>query len=222
MPGLTVDLYGDFAVVQTYMPGAEELIDWLVKSLIAIKPLEGISLRTQHSGDRAEGESKTQLLWGKPAPEAFVVQEHGLKFEVNLHTGQKTGLFLDHRENRRFVEGLSRDRAILNCFAYTGAFSLYALRGNARHVTSVDIGKGLAESADKNIALNHLDPERHTFMTQDCFELLDNYAQEKRSFDLIILDPPSFAKSKQNRYAALRAYTKLNALAMRCVALTDF
>ena len=218
LPGLTVDIYGDFAVVQTYMPGAEELLDWLVKSLVAIKPLQGISLRTQHSGDRSAGDSKTQLLWGKPAPQHLIVEEHGLKFQVDLHTGQKTGLFLDHRENRRFVEGLSRNRNVLNCFSYTGAFSLYALRGHACHVTSVDIGKGLAESADQNITLNHLEAARHQFVTQDCFELLDSYAQEKRDFDLIILDPPSFAKSKQNRYAALRGYTKLNTLALRCLA----
>jgi 23S rRNA (cytosine1962-C5)-methyltransferase len=107
---------------------------------------------------------------------------------------------------------------VLNCFAYTGAFSLYALRGGARSVVSADIGKGLAEATAANIALNGFDPARHSFVTADCFELLQGYVDAGRRFDLIILDPPSFAKSKQNRYAALRAYTRLNTLAMRCVA----
>ncbi|KAM3099675.1 class I SAM-dependent rRNA methyltransferase [Phormidesmis sp. 146-35] len=217
LPGMTVDLYGDFAVIQTYMEGAAVLLDWLVDALKAIHPLKGILLRSRLNELR-EGDEKTQLLWGKPAPSSLVVQEHGLLFEVDLQTGQKTGLFLDHRENRRFVEGLSDDRTVLNCFAYTGAFSLYALRGNARHVTSVDIGKGLSAAAEKNVLLNDLDAKKHTFVTADCFKLLDDYSQEKRLFDLIILDPPSFAKSKQNRYAALRGYTKLNAMALRCVS----
>ncbi|MBD2099790.1 class I SAM-dependent rRNA methyltransferase [Leptolyngbya sp. FACHB-261] len=237
LPGLTVDLYGQFAVIQTYMEGATALQDWLIDALKATTSLQGIYLRTQHrnresidnkpepkTGHKPEpktenqAESKVELLWGKPAPTDLVVIEHGLNFQVNLQAGQKTGLFLDHRENRRFIEGLSQDRDVLNCFAYTGAFSLYALRGKARQVTSVDIGKGLAEAASTNIALNQLDSQRHTFVTQDCFNLLNSYVEQGRRFDLLILDPPSFAKSKQNRHAAQRAYTKLNALALRCVA----
>jgi 23S rRNA (cytosine1962-C5)-methyltransferase len=145
------------------------------------------------------------------------VQEHGLRFYADLRGGQKTGLFLDQRENRRYVEGISAGRTVLDCFAYTGGFSLYALRGGARSVASVDIGRGLAEATAANIALNSLDAARHTFVTGDCFELLGGYAEQGRRFDLVILDPPSFARSKQNRFAALRAYTKLNALALGCV-----
>src|SRR4029079_3944625 len=98
-------------------------------------------------------------------------------------------------------------------------FSLYALRGGARTAVSADIGKGLAEAAAANIALNGFEAARHSFVTGDCFELLNQYADEGRQFDLVVLDPPSFAKSKQNRYAAARAYTRLNALALRCVAV---
>lgn len=148
----------------------------------------------------------------------LTVVEHGLRFLADLRLGQKTGLFLDQRENRRTVEQLSAGRSVLNCFAYTGGFSLYALRGGATAVTSVDIGKGLAEAASANIELSTLDATRHEFVTGDCFDLLGRYAQQGRLFDMVILDPPSFAKSKQNRYAALRAYTRLNALGLRCVA----
>jgi 23S rRNA (cytosine1962-C5)-methyltransferase len=236
LPGITVDLYDQFAIVQTYMAGANDLLDWLVNALKPTTSLQGIYWRTQHyspeMSDRpserqpdrqnnqtnSKPDSKITLLWGQPAPDDLVVTEHGLQFQVNLYAGQKTGLFLDHRENRRFIESLSADRRVLNCFAYTGAFSLYALRGQAQSVVSVDIGKGLAEAATTNITLNSLDPQRHTFITQDCFELLNRYVEQGREFDLIILDPPSFAKTKQSRHAAQRAYVKLNALALRCVA----
>jgi 23S rRNA (cytosine1962-C5)-methyltransferase len=183
--------------------------------------LRGIVVRQRDNDvdERSDVErSNVRTLWGVSPPSGLVVREHGVQLYADLQAGQKTGLFLDHRENRRYVEGLSADRTVLNCFAYTGAFSLYALRGGARAVESADIGKGLAEAAAANVALNRLDAQRHSFVTGDCFDLLGSYAEQGRQFDLIILDPPSFAKSRQNRYAALRAYTKLNALAMRCVA----
>jgi 23S rRNA (cytosine1962-C5)-methyltransferase len=244
LPGLTVDLYGDWAVVQTYAASAETLLGWLADALREIAPLRGILVRqrepdadiaeprteNQEPGEEQRTKNKEQkgnspahpltrssLLWGEMPPRELVVEEHGLRFHADLRAGQKTGLFLDQRENRRYVEGLSDGRTVLNCFAYTGAFSLYALRGGARSVVSADIGKGLAEATDANIALNGLDAARHSFITGDCFELLARYVEEGRRFDLVILDPPSFAKSQRNRYAALRAYTRLNALAMRCV-----
>ncbi|WP_088892886.1 class I SAM-dependent rRNA methyltransferase [Leptolyngbya ohadii] len=234
LPGITVDLYDRFAVVQTYMESAEVLLKWLIDALQTTAPLEGIYLKTQHrleinerdetENDRSDSQSnsrsdsKVKLIWGQPAPTPLIVEEHGLKFQVDLHAGQKTGLFLDHRENRKFVEGLSKGRTVLNCFAYTGAFSLYALRGGANHVTSVDIGKGLAEAASTNICLNGLDDRRHTFFTGDCFNFLNTAIEQGKQFDVIILDPPSFAKTKQNRHAAQRAYSKLNALALRCIS----
>ena len=223
LPGITVDLYGSFAVVQTYMEGAIVILDWLMDALQTTTPLTGILLRTQHKSreapdpDSENGVSNVEQLWGEPAPPELVVKEHGLLFQVNLYAGQKTGLFLDHRENRRFLEDWSREQVVLNCFAYTGAFSLYALRGGAKQVVSVDIGKGLAAATAVNLALNHLPQDRHTFMTQDCFQFLNTYAEQGKQVDLLILDPPSFAKSKQSRHAAQRAYIKLNALALRCV-----
>lgn len=213
LPGITVDLYDRFAVIQTYTEGFKTLRADLVKILPPIANLEGILWRSQS----LETEEKVQLLWGEMPPKDLLVTEHNLKFQVDLRAGQKTGLFLDHRENRQYVESLSNDRSVLNCFAYTGAFSLYALRGGARAVTSIDIGKGLAEVMDKNIKLNQLNPDRHQFITQDCFEALNHFQDQQTKFDLIILDPPSFAKNKQNRFAALRAYTKLNATAIRLV-----
>jgi 23S rRNA (cytosine1962-C5)-methyltransferase len=234
LPGLTVDLYDGWAVVQTYMSGAETLVEWLASALREVAPLRGIVLRRRRgdeleTGDSRQGDKESSVqalspsppllvpLSGDSPPPDLVIKEYGLRFYADLCAGQKTGLFLDQRENRRFVEALSGGCEVLNCFAYTGAFSLYALRGGARSVVSADIGKGLAEAAAANIALNQLDAARHDFVTGDCFELLARYAEQGRRFDLVILDPPSFAKSKQNRYAALRAYTRLNALGLRCV-----
>jgi 23S rRNA (cytosine1962-C5)-methyltransferase len=244
LPGVTVDRYGAYAALQTYADSVQALLPAVVDELRACDPaLRGIVARDRADAD-ASAEERPQatdadsldrparpgarrtspfarhssVLWGEAPPRDLMVTEHGLRFYADLRGGQKTGLFLDQRENRRTVEGLSAGRRVLNCFAYTGAFSLYALRGGAREVESVDIGKGLAQVAEENIRLSGLDLRRHRFVTADCFELLADYAEQGREFDLVILDPPSFAKSRQSRYAALRAYARLNALGMRCVA----
>jgi len=154
---------------------------------------------------------------GQVPPRDLVVQEHGLKFHANLFEGQKTGLYLDQRENRRTVEGWSRGCAVLNCFAYTGAFSLYAARGGATSVASCDIADPAMAEARRNFALNGFDPAGYEFVSEDAFELLERYGRGGRRFDLVILDPPSFAKAKKDRYAALRAYARLNRLALGCL-----
>lgn len=206
LPGITVDRYGDYAALVTYTTSVAPLLEAVVEGLRACDPgLRGVVMRDGG-------------MWGEAPPGDLVVVEHGLRFHADLQGGQKTGLFLDQRENRRFVEGLSTGRRVLNCFAYTGAFSMYALAGGAEEVVSVDIGKGLAAAAAANIRLSRLDGRRHTFVTEDCFDLLARYTGEGRTFDLVILDPPSFARKKESRYAAMRAYAKLNALGMRCVA----
>jgi 23S rRNA (cytosine1962-C5)-methyltransferase len=231
VPGLTVDRYGDYAIAQAYSPATVTLLPYLADALSECDPsLRGIVWRESDASrhidtEPASAESQTftpnsrlQVLAGEMPPDQLTITEHGLQFSVNLQLGQKTGLFLDQRENRLFVEQLSANRSVLNCFAYTGGFSLYALRGGATTVTSVDIGKGLAEAATTNIQLNALDSSRHEFITADCFDVLNRYVNQNQQFDLVILDPPSFAKSKQNRYAAIRAYTRLNTLGIRCVA----
>ncbi|MGQ9548274.1 MAG: class I SAM-dependent rRNA methyltransferase [Roseiflexus sp.] len=230
LPGITVDRYGDFAVIQAYSAGTLTLVDDVATTLARVDPtLRGVALRVA-AGMRpaayedyrdavSDGESSARLqtLHGEAPPSEVVITEHGMHFAVALYAAQKTGLFLDQRENRRFIEGLSEQRTVLNCFAYTGGFSLYALRGGARQVTSVDIGKGLAAATHRNLLLNGLDDGRHHFETADCFEILQQYAAAGKRFDLVILDPPSFARRKESRFAAQRAYARLNALGMRCV-----
>ncbi len=225
LPGMTVDLYGAFAVVQTYSAGVATLLPWLVEALRGVAALRGIVLRRREreaaeaglvEAERMEG-GKIELLWGKLPPRDLVVVEYGLRFADNLFAGQKTGLFLDHRENRRFLESWCQDRTVLNCFSYTGAFSLYAARGGASSVTSCDSAPATADAAAANFALNGFDPQHYAFVVADCFEYLARLAQEGQAFDLVILDPPSFAHTKKHLHAALRGYTRLHQLALRCV-----
>ncbi|MCS6882606.1 MAG: class I SAM-dependent rRNA methyltransferase [Oscillochloridaceae bacterium] len=229
LPGLVADRYGDYAVLQTYAESTRAIAPLVAAALRTCDPaLRGVGLRERQSADDAPdaeerngGDAETpvalRVLWGEAPPPDLVVQEHGLYFYADLYRGQKTGLFLDHRENRRTVEGLVRGRSVLNCFAYTGGFSLYALRGQAANVTSVDLGKGLAEATAANLRLNRLDGARHEFITENCFALLDAYARAGRRFQAVILDPPSFARQKRSLHGALRAYVRINSLALRCL-----
>jgi 23S rRNA (cytosine1962-C5)-methyltransferase len=232
LPGLVADRYGDYAIIQTYADSLSAIVPQVSAAMRRCDPeLRGILLRESGRDGQAADEqvelgaqqraktAGTKLMWGEAPPADLVVQEQGLYFRANLFEGQKTGLFLDQRENRRTVEQLAGGREVLNCFSYTGGFSLYALRGGAAHVVSADIGQGLDAAASQNLALNGLPAERHQFITEDCFALLDAYAKAERHFQMVILDPPSFARSKSSQQAALRAYTRLNALGLRCVEI---
>ncbi|MBC7646043.1 MAG: class I SAM-dependent rRNA methyltransferase [Pseudopedobacter sp.] len=209
LPGITVDKYERYAVLATYANALERLILEVVKGLTSSLKLKGIVRRL---------EGKLEPLWGELPPPELTILENGLKIIANLYDGQKTGLFLDHRDNRFLLERVSRNKTVLNLFSYTGAFSLYCARGGATRVTSVDIAPLAIEDARRNFTLNGFDPLEHEFLAEDCFALLERYAQEGRKFDLVILDPPSLARTKENRHAAARAYKKLNTLALRCVA----
>ncbi len=208
LPGITVDRYERYAVLKTYTGSVERLVPTVVKALSKQLKLRGVLSR--------DASGLTPLYGQKPPPEVTIV-EHGLKFIANLYEGQKTGLFLDHRENRKWLEPHTSGRTVLNLFSYTGGFSLYAARGGASHVTSVDVADAANEDAKRNFALNGFDPSAHDFVTADCFELLATYAQQNRRFDVIVIDPPSLARNKKSRHAALRAYRKLNTTALTCL-----
>ncbi len=218
LPGLVADRYGDYALIQTYAASLQTLVMPVANAMRACDPsLRGVVLRERPAEEQEEPASRLRILWGEPPPAELVVQEHGLYLYADLYRGQKTGLFLDQRENRQLIEGLAGGRSVLNCFAYTGGFSLYALRGGAAQVISADSGHGLAETAEANLRLNGLEVGRHSFVTEDCFALLDSYRRTGRRFQLIIVDPPSFARQKRSAHAAARAYVRLNALALACL-----
>lgn len=229
LPGLTVDLYGQYAVVQTYSNSLETIKPVVIEALSTIAPLKGILERrrataaptegiAERSGDTPDEQpARVQVVWGRRPPRELIIEEHGLKFRANLFEGQKTGLFLDHRENRRYLQDWCEGKTVLNCFSYTGAFSLYAARGGAQEVTSCDIAAEASAEAVNNFSLNGFDPDQHQFLAEDCFELLTRYGKEGRKFDIVVLDPPSFAHSKKNVHSALRGYTRLNQLALKCL-----
>lgn len=233
LPGLTVDLYGQYAVIQTYADSLEAIKADVISLLPDIAPLKGILERRRTasnipaeeelSGREAEDAPapKVQLVWGRRPPRELIIEEHGLKFRANLFEGQKTGLFLDHRENRRYIQDWCAGKRVLNCFSYTGAFSLYAARGGASQVISCDVAAEASAEASRNFSLNGFDtetePDRYQFLAEDCFELLTRYGKAGRKFDMIILDPPSFAHAKKNVHSALRGYTRLNQLALACL-----
>lgn len=213
LPGLVVDLYAGYAVVRSYAESVEVVVPWLADALHAHARLRGILWRR---GDRDRGGD--EVLWGRPPPGDLVVEEHGLLFAADLAAGQKTGLYFDQRENRRFLAPWCRDKTVLDAFCYTGGFSLCALRAGAAQATLCDAAPAAVEAARQNLELNNLDPAPHTFLVQDCFQLLDRYAAAGRRFDVVVLDPPSLARDREGRRAAERAYVRLNRRAIDCVA----
>lgn len=208
LPGIVADTYGRYIIVKTYAKSVEGIVDEVVLALSKELKPKGIAWRT------AEG---LEPLWGELPPPEVTVKENGLSFIANLYKGQKTGLFLDQRENRQTLRHFSADKRVLNLFSYNGGFSIYALAGGASFVRSVDIAEAANRDAERNVLANKLEPANHETLSADVFKLLEHYAAQKEQFDVVVLDPPSLAKDKKSRFAALRAYQKLNKQAFNCV-----
>ncbi len=212
IPGLTVDVYGSFAVVVTYADSLEVVVPWVVRALVELLKLHGIVRRARVR----DGEPpRLEALHGRLPPRDLIIAEHGLRMQVDLFVGQKTGLFLDHRENRRFMGELCAGKRVLNLFSYTGAFSLYAARAGALSVTSVDMSQPAARAARANFELNGIDPDAHEFLSEDVFEFLERTRQKGVKYDVVICDPPSFANSREQLKNALRAYVSVNSSGLR-------
>jgi len=215
IPGLTVDVYGAFAVIVSYADSLETLVPWVVRALVELLKLHGVVRRARVR----DGEPpRLEALHGRLPPRDLIIVEHGLRMQVDLFHGQKTGLFLDHRDNRRFLGELCAGKRVLNLFSYTGAFSLYAARAGATSVTSVDLSEPAARAARANFQLNGLDPEQHEFLAEDVFEFLERTRKEGRTFDVVICDPPSFANSREQLKNALRAYVSVNSAGLRVLS----
>lgn len=216
LPGVVADRYDRHVVLRLYASSAGHLLDAVVSALSrqlgarsgSRLRLRGIALRT---------DSGLEPLFGELPPPEVTVSENGLSFLVNLHEGQKTGLFLDQRENRALIRRYAAEREVLNLFAYNGGFSVHALAGGATRVTSVDIAEPALQDAERNVVLNGFAPEQHETVTADVFDLLGEYAAAGRQYDLVICDPPSLARDKRGVHSALRAYTKLNTEALQLV-----
>jgi 23S rRNA (cytosine1962-C5)-methyltransferase len=212
LPGVVVDRYGAFAVVVLDTDVLAPHLPVLVDAMKRTADLHGVVRRR-----RGDGEARLDLLFGRLPPRPLVVDEHRMRFYADLHRGQKTGLFLDQRENRRYVESVARGSTVLNLFGYTGGFSAYAVRGEATHVTTVDIAEDAIASARENLALNGFDPSAHDFVAADVFDYLRDTKARGQRFDLVICDPPSFARSRADRERAVDAYVRLHAAALSVV-----
>ena len=215
MPGLVVDLYGATAVAVTDGAGAAAF--WTERLAAAIEGARGAGFRIDRVWLRAR-RGAGRAFTGDPPPAAVVVHEDGVRFEVDVRHGQKTGLFLDQRENRRYLAGISRGRRVLNLFGYTGGFSLHADRGGATRVVTVDQARPAIDAAARNIAASGLDRNKHELVCADAFAWLAEAHAAGRRFDLVVCDPPSFAPRAEALDAARAAYRRLNALALAVVA----
>lgn len=213
LPGLVVDVFARTAVMQAHSVGMHCDREVIAKALLEAS--EGLIDNVYYKSEttlpfKAELHQQNGFLCGEA--ENDVACENGLQFHIDWLHGQKTGFFVDQRENRSLLEHYSRNRAVLNMFCYTGGFSVYAMRGEARLVHSVDASAQAIELTRKNIALNFPGDNRHEAYTEDAFRFLERAGGD---YDLIVLDPPAFAKHKDALRNAIKGYTRLNTIAFR-------
>ena len=212
LPGLIVDRYADVLVLQISTLGMEQwkgfIVDYLTQTL---QPLAIYENSSSPSRKEEKLPKVQQLLYGS-GPSEVTIRENGLSFIVSLTDGQKTGFFLDHREMRRSIQEICKGKRILNCFGYTGAFTAYACAGGALSTKTVDISKSALELARRNLELNSFSQEQNKLIEADAFDFL---REQSLDYDLIILDPPAFAKKKQDIVNACRGYKEINRQAMQ-------
>ncbi len=216
LPGLIVDRYGDILVMQSLTAGSEYWKETFADLLLEETGLSTIYERSDADVRELEGlPSVIGHLRGQSSNLQFSINEHNLQFLINLQTGHKTGFYLDQRDNRLRVRELAKDKDVLDCFCYTGGFTVNALAGGAKSVLSVDSSADALELCKENISLNNLPADRHSSIKGDVFQLLRKFRDENRSFDMIILDPPKFAPTAAHADKAARAYKDINLLAFK-------
>jgi 23S rRNA (cytosine1962-C5)-methyltransferase len=209
LPGVIADVYNDVVVVQLLIRGTEIIKDQLFDALFSLG-FSHIYLKTKQTTQRLEQVESTGWV-GHSRKMPVEVKEHGVRFLIDVETGQKTGFFIDQRENRRILGQLSKGKKVLNTFSYSGGFSLYALRADASQVVSVDSSKEAIALCNENVALNNFS-HKHTGVVMDVFDYMK---QADMDFDIIILDPPAFAKSAKALNNATRGYKNLNMAALQ-------
>ncbi|AWB67809.1 23S rRNA (cytosine(1962)-C(5))-methyltransferase RlmI [Saccharobesus litoralis] len=216
LPGVTVDFYNGVLVGQFLSAGAEYQKPVIVEALKQIFPNTGIYERSDVDVRKKEGlsPSKGWLFQTDNAATTVVIQEHGVKIELDIEQGHKTGFYLDQRDSRFIAGQYSKNKTVLNCFSYTGAFSLHALQSGASHVTNADISATAIAQAKRNHEINHL-TNNVTFEKADVFKLLRKYKEQGKRFDTIVMDPPKFVENKNQLKGACRGYKDINMLAFQ-------
>ena len=225
LPGLIVDVYAETAVIQAHSVGMhvnrKEIAQAILDEVPQVKNIYYKSDDTLPFKAPVEGEKTGWIKGpsdkGPSTEEEFWSIENGLEFRIDWLRGQKTGFFIDQRENRALVERYAKDKDVLNMFCYTGGFSLYALRGGAKTVDSVDVSQKAIDLVNINVAKNFPEATNHTAVAADAFEYLSAQKAQGRTYDLIILDPPAFAKHRDAVKNALRGYQRINAKAIEMI-----
>ncbi|MBP9114147.1 MAG: class I SAM-dependent rRNA methyltransferase [Polyangiaceae bacterium] len=215
VPGFVVDRYGEAAVLKCDGDAAIARRAEFVKELTPF--LAAANVKTLLG--RVTGGEQTEILWGEPVEDRQIVREHGVQFFVDLLTGQKTGAFLDQRENRHWVRSVSKGKRVLNLFSYAGGFSLSAAVGGALATTSVDIAAKAHQTAQESFKLHSIVLRgAHEFVTSDVFTFLEQAIRGGKKWDIVISDPPNFAPNEKSKPKAMAAYRKLHALASKVVS----
>lgn len=217
LPGVTIDIYNNIAVLQLLSAGADKHRSKLVWALqkcfddIAILERSDVDVR------KKEGlEPLVQVLHGD-IPDTVTVMENGINILIDTKTGHKTGFYLDQRDSRAAARHYAKDASVLNCFSYTGTFGCYALAGGASHVTNIDVSEPALNLAREHVRLNNFDESKAQFINQDVFEALREFHQQKRQFDIVILDPPKFVDSRASLNRAARGYKDINLYGIHAV-----
>lgn len=215
LPGLVCDLYGRHAVLKLDGAGPagfwdlEGVTEWLQREL---------KVRSVFLKHRAGGSERGEVILGQAPSDRVEFLENGIRFRADIIRGQKTGFFFDQRDNRARIKTWARDKSVLNLFAYTGGFSVYAGLGGASAVTTVDLAKPAVEDARENWAINNLPEEVHTAVAADAFEFLEQAKQQKQCWELVVVDPPSFAPAEKHVEKATESYINLFAAALQVTA----
>lgn len=215
LPGLIVDRYGDYLSLQFHTKGIEVYKNEIMAILVELLEPKGIYERSDIAVRKIEdAELRKGLLYGE-VPDRVLIRENSLLFYVDIKEGQKTGFFLDQREKRQALQKFVHDKTILNCFSYTGGFSVYALAAGAKHVTSVDVSKSAIEMAEENMKLNNLPLEKCTFVAEEAKRYLTSEVEAGTKFDVIVLDPPAFIKDRRKKDEGIVGYKKINEMGVK-------
>jgi len=198
LPEVTIDVYNKNLLVQYFKPCNTPAKEGIYSALNEILVTDSITEKIRLKGE----DIKTHLVTGKELPGNFVVLENGIKFDISFLQGGGTGLFLDQRDNRKKIQALANNKEVLNCFCYTSSFSIYAILGGAINTTNIDLSKKAIEWSKKNFLLNQLNVNDHEFIVGDVWEWLRRFQKKGRTFDVIIIDPPSFSTSKTTVFTA--------------------
>ncbi|HEJ7828371.1 23S rRNA (cytosine(1962)-C(5))-methyltransferase RlmI [Serratia marcescens] len=216
LPGITIDRFQNFLVLQLLSAGAEYQRPALLSALQHCYPECSIYDRSDVAVRKKEGLPLAQgPVFGDLPPDLLPITEHGMKLLVDIQQGHKTGFYLDQRDSRLAARNYSAGRRVLNCFSYTGAFAVSALMGGCAQVISVDTSQAALDIAKQNVELNKLDLNKAEFVRDDVFQLLRNYRTQGEKFDLIIMDPPKFVENKNQLASACRGYKDINMLALQ-------